>query len=283
MPTPVGMCVPSLHARRCSISTLALHGRWYDLIPPMSCNHSFLPSSADADACSMGSTIFPDPRIPVCDPAVRQAKPAGILLARALARPPTRMSNDDQDHSGSKLAAGHLRQPGRSLRERLQVDPALAGLDYSAAHRPANRVHRDFLSNRLLSTPSLYCAFSAAAPCRPPPSTERSSIRPTSWLVRMRTAPEIIAHHPDMPWLDHAPVWLVRSNGARTPQLAPSCESRAPNNPFDLLCTCNGRWHHRADDVNACAARSGSSAAARSAPFGTRPYRAARLWVAGSA
>jgi nitroreductase/FMN reductase [NAD(P)H] len=136
-----------------------------------------------------------------------------------------------QDHAGSKLAAGIEDSLAERFGERLQVDPALAGLD-ELARIAGHRVHRDFL-DRLVDPAllRLLCACALSAP-------SKSDLQQADILVveDAHLRREIIALMPDMPWLEHAPVLLVfLANGARTPQLARQRGKPFPNNHFDLL------------------------------------------------
>src|SRR5271169_817659 len=136
-----------------------------------------------------------------------------------------------QDHAGSKLAAGIEDSLAERFGERLQVDPALAGLD-ELARIAGHRVHRDFLDRPVdPALLRLLCACALSAP-------SKSDLQQADILVVEDADQrwEIIALMPDMPWLKHAPVLLVfLANGARTPQLARQRRKPFPNNHFDLL------------------------------------------------
>jgi nitroreductase len=136
-----------------------------------------------------------------------------------------------QDHTVSKLAASIEEGLADRFGERLQVDPALAGLDELACIA-GHRVHRDFLDKPVApALLRLLCACALSAP-------SKSDLQQADILVvddpEQRRA--IIALMPDMPWLADAPVLLVfLANGARTPFLARLRGKPFPNDHLDLL------------------------------------------------
>lgn len=136
-----------------------------------------------------------------------------------------------QDHAGSKLAASIEESLAERFGERLQVDPALDGLD-ELARIAGHRVHRDFLDRpvepELLR---LLCACALSAPSKS--DLQQADIIVVDDPDQRR---EVIALMPDMPWLAHVPALLVfLANGARTPQLARLRGKPFPNNHLDLL------------------------------------------------
>jgi nitroreductase len=136
-----------------------------------------------------------------------------------------------QDDSGSKLAASIEQSLAERFGERLQVDPALAGLD-ELARITGHRVHRDFLDKPVEpALLRLLCACALSAP-------SKSDLQQADILVvdaqEQRRA--VISLMPDMPWLKDAPVLLVfLANGGRTPQLARLRGKPFPNDHLDLL------------------------------------------------
>ncbi len=136
-----------------------------------------------------------------------------------------------QDHTASKLAASIEESLAERFGERLQVDPALAGLD-ELARIAGHRVHRDFLDKPVEpALLRLLCACALSAP-------SKSDLQQADILVlhdpEQRRA--VISLMPDMPWLKDAPVLLVfLANGGRTPQLAQLRAKPFPNHHLDLL------------------------------------------------
>src|SRR6202165_4082825 len=81
-------------------------------------------------------------------------------------RPYNEQAFDMQDHTGSKLAASIQESLAERFGERLQVDPALAGLD-ELARIAGHRVHRDFLDRPVdPALLRLLCACALSAPSK---------------------------------------------------------------------------------------------------------------------
>jgi nitroreductase len=136
-----------------------------------------------------------------------------------------------QNEIGSNLAASIEDSLAQRFGERLQVDPALSGLD-ELARIASHRVHRDFLDQPVEpALLRLLCACALSAP-------SKSDLQQADILVlddsEQRRA--VIALMPDMPWLAQVPVVLVfLANGGRTPQLARLRGKPFPNHHIDLL------------------------------------------------
>jgi nitroreductase/FMN reductase [NAD(P)H] len=136
-----------------------------------------------------------------------------------------------QEHTGSTLAASIEESLAERFGERLQVDPALAGLD-ELARIAGHRVHRDFLDKPVEpALLRLLCACALSAP-------SKSDLQQADILVLHdpEQRRSVISLMPDMPWLKDAPVLLVfLANGGRTPQLAQLRGKPFPNDHIDLL------------------------------------------------
>jgi nitroreductase len=115
--------------------------------------------------------------------------------------------------------------------ERLQVDPALDGLE-ELARIAGHRVHRDFLDRPVEpALLRLLCACALSAP-------SKSDLQQADILIVQDQAQRraVIALMPDMPWLEDAPVLLVfLGNGGRTPRLGRLRAKPFPNDHLDLM------------------------------------------------
>jgi FMN reductase [NAD(P)H] len=115
--------------------------------------------------------------------------------------------------------------------ERVDVDPALAGLDELlriAAHRVQRRYVARNVSPGLMR---LLCACALSAP-------SKSDLQQADILIVRDQArrERIAALLPDMPWVIEAPVFLVfLANGRRLPAIAQMRGKPFPNDHFDLL------------------------------------------------
>jgi len=184
-----------------------------------------------------------------------------------------------QDHAGSKLAAGIEDSLAERFGERLQVDPALAGLD-ELARIAGHRVHRDFSigwSNPALLR--LLCAWRLVGPLE-------SDLQQADILVveDAHLRREIIALMPRhaMARARAGIAGCPGQTGHRTPQLARQRGKPFPNNHFDLL------FNATVDGTIALTTFMRAAAAVglgccRSAPFGTRLTASARCWGCRSA
>lgn len=115
--------------------------------------------------------------------------------------------------------------------ERLDVDPALPGLD-ELARLAVRRVHRHYLPRevepRLLR---LLCACALSAP-------SKSDLQQCDILIiREKATRHAIGQLlPEMPWLSDAPVFLVfLANGRRLPRIAQMRGKPFPNDHLDLF------------------------------------------------
>ena len=115
--------------------------------------------------------------------------------------------------------------------ERLHVDPDLAGLEHVESivkHRVIRRYSARPVEESLLR---LICACALSAP-------SKSDLQQRDVLVVRDTQirGEIAALLPDMPWIGHAPCFLVfLANGRRIPALSEARGKPFPNNHLDLL------------------------------------------------
>jgi FMN reductase [NAD(P)H] len=136
-----------------------------------------------------------------------------------------------QDDTGSKLVASVEDSLAERFGERLQVDPALDGLE-ELARIAGHRVHRDFLDRPVEpALLRLLCACALSAP-------SKSDLQQADILIVQDQAQRraVIALMPDMPWLEDAPVLLVfLANGGRTPRLGRLRAKPFPNDHLDLM------------------------------------------------
>ena len=115
--------------------------------------------------------------------------------------------------------------------ERLDVDPALPGLD-ELSRLAARRVHRRYLPREVEpGLLRLLCACALSAPSKS--DLQQSDIL----IIRDKTKRQAIgALLPDMPWLPDAPVFLVfLANGRRLPQISQMRGKPFPNDHLDLF------------------------------------------------
>lgn len=115
--------------------------------------------------------------------------------------------------------------------ERLDVDPALPGLD-ELSRIAARRVHRRYLPREVEpGLLRLLCACALSAP-------SKSDLQQGDILIirEKATRQTIGALLPEMPWLSDAPVFLVfLANGRRLPQIAQLRGKPFPNDHLDLF------------------------------------------------
>ena len=115
--------------------------------------------------------------------------------------------------------------------ERLEVDPALPGLD-ELARLAARRVHRRWLAREVEpGLLRLLCACALSAP-------SKSDLQQGDILIirEKATRHAIGALLPEMPWLSDAPVFLVfLANGRRLPKIAQMRGKPFPNDHLDLF------------------------------------------------
>ena len=115
--------------------------------------------------------------------------------------------------------------------ERLEVDPALPGLD-ELARLAARRVHRRWQARDVPpGLLRLLCACALSAP-------SKSDLQQGDILIIREKAKQraIAALLPEMPWLSDAPVFLVfLANGHRLPRLAQMRGKSFPNDHLDLF------------------------------------------------
>ena len=115
--------------------------------------------------------------------------------------------------------------------ERLDVDPALPGLD-ELSRIAARRVHRRYLAREVEpGLLRLLCACALSAP-------SKSDLQQGDILIIRDQAKRraIGALLPDMPWLPDAPVFLVfLANGRRLPRIAQMRGKPFPNDHLDLF------------------------------------------------
>ena len=115
--------------------------------------------------------------------------------------------------------------------ERLEVDPALPGLD-ELSRIAARRVHRRYLPREVEpGLLRLLCACALSAP-------SKSDLQQSDILIirEKATRHAIGALLPDMPWLPDAPVFLVfLANGRRLPRIAQMRGKPFPNDHLDLF------------------------------------------------
>ena len=115
--------------------------------------------------------------------------------------------------------------------ERLDVDPALPGLD-ELSRLAARRVHRRYLPREVApNLLRLLCACALSAP-------SKSDLQHGDILIvrEKATRQAIGALLPDMPWLPDAPVFLVfLANGRRLPRIAQMRGKPFPNDHLDLF------------------------------------------------
>jgi nitroreductase/FMN reductase [NAD(P)H] len=115
--------------------------------------------------------------------------------------------------------------------ERLDVDPALPGLD-ELSRLAARRVHRRYLPREVEpGLLRLLCACALSAP-------SKSDLQQGDILIirEKATRHAIGALLPDMPWLSDAPVFLVfLANGRRLPRIAQMRGKPFPNDHLDLF------------------------------------------------
>jgi nitroreductase len=115
--------------------------------------------------------------------------------------------------------------------ERLDVDPALPGLD-ELSRLAARRVHRRYLPREVApDLLRLLCACALSAP-------SKSDLQQGDILIirEKATRHAIAALLPEMPWLSDAPVFLVfLANGRRLPRIAQMRGKPFPNDHLDLF------------------------------------------------
>ena len=115
--------------------------------------------------------------------------------------------------------------------ERLDVDPALPGLD-ELARLAARRVHRRWLAREVApDLLRLLCACALSAPSKS--DLQQGDIL----IIREKAKRQAIGKLlPDMPWLPDAPVFLVfLANGRRLPRIAQLRGKPFPNDHLDLF------------------------------------------------
>ena len=115
--------------------------------------------------------------------------------------------------------------------ERLDVDPALPGLD-ELARLAARRVHRRYLAREVApDLLRLLCACALSAPSKS--DLQQGDILIIRDQAKRQAIGELL---PDMPWLPEAPVFLVfLANGRRLPRIAQMRGKPFPNNHLDLF------------------------------------------------
>ncbi len=137
-----------------------------------------------------------------------------------------------QEHVTSKATAKRIED---SLAERFgeacPVDPQLPGLD-ELARIAGHRVHRRFLPRPVEpGLLRLLCACALSAP-------SKSDLQQADIMVVRDKAKQhaITALIPDMPWIEHAPAFLVfLANGSRLPEIARLRGKPFPNDHLDLF------------------------------------------------
>jgi nitroreductase/FMN reductase [NAD(P)H] len=115
--------------------------------------------------------------------------------------------------------------------ERLEVDPALPGLD-ELLHIASRRVRRRYLPREIEpGLLRLLCACALSAPSKS--DLQQGDIL----IIREKEKRRAIgALLPEMPWLSDAPVFLVfLANGRRLPRIAQMRGKPFPNDHFDLF------------------------------------------------
>lgn len=115
--------------------------------------------------------------------------------------------------------------------ERLEVDPALPGLD-ELSRLAARRVHRRYLAREVEpGLLRLLCACALSAPSKS--DLQQGDILIIREKAKRHAIGELL---PDMPWLPDAPVFLVfLANGGRLPRIAQMRGKPFPNDHLDLF------------------------------------------------
>jgi nitroreductase len=115
--------------------------------------------------------------------------------------------------------------------ERLDVDPALSGLD-ELARLAARRVHRRWLPREVEpGLLRLLCACALSAPSKS--DLQQGDILIIREKAKRHAIGELL---PEMPWLSDAPVFLVfLANGRRLPRIAQLRGKPFPNDHLDLF------------------------------------------------